>query len=127
MSLDLFPAGAQQVSARLAIQQDEERIVAHVGGDPVYVCARGDRLGLRVMAAELSRLRLTRVGALAQALGVSREFIRRNRNLLETGGIEAFMRPRRSGRRGAYKLTGSMRAQVQRRLNAGWSMRRAAA
>ena len=126
-SLGVYPAHAQQVSARLVIQQDADRLIAYVGGDPVYVCGRSDRLGRRVMAAELSRLGLARVGVLAEALGVSREFIRRNRNLLAREGIEGFTRPRRSGRRRAYKLTGSTRATVQRRLNAGWSMRRAAA
>lgn len=122
----IWPAGAVQVSARLALVRDAQRLVAYSGGDPIFTCAADDRTGLRLMAAQLSHLRLAGVGALASALGVSGEFVRRNRNQFEAGGVAAFTR-RRPRRRGAYKLVGQTKARAQRCLNAGWSEARTAA
>lgn len=120
-SLCVWPAGAVQVSDRLAIMKDEHQVVAYSGGDPVFSCRADDRLGRRLMAAQLSHLQLAGVEALAGALGVSREFVRRNRKQFEAGGVGA-LQPRRGAARRPHRLVGATKARAQRCLSGGWSM-----
>jgi len=113
------------VSPRLAILLDDEWLVAYSGQDPIYACGRDDRDGLRLAAGMLSHLQLAGVQALAAALGVSRETVRRNRKLLTEGGIAA-VRSQKSGPKAAYRLTAPLRVRAQGLLDQGWSIRRTA-
>ena len=88
-SLAVLPPDAQIISSRLAIVVDGERMVAYSAADPIYSCRLDDRVGMRLAAGMLSQMRLAPDTALAAALGVNRETVRRNRNLLAQGGVEA--------------------------------------
>ena len=121
-TLAVVPPAARIVSPRLAILLDDEKLVAYSASDPIYTCRRDDRDGIRLAAGMLSHLRLAGVQALAEALGVSRETVRRNRKLFAEGGVEA-VRSRKTGPKGAHKLTDPLRARAQRCLDQEWSIR----
>ena len=124
-SLSFVPPGARIVSSRLAILLDDENLVAFSAADPIYTCRLDDRHGMRLAAGMLSHLKLAPDTALAEALGVSRETVRRNRTLFGEGGVEA-VRCRRGGSRVAYKMKEAVRVRAQRCLDQGWSVNRAA-
>ena len=124
-ALLVFPPDAKVVSRRLAVARDDGYVVAYSGFEPIYRCAVDDRDGIRLAAGLFSHLKLAPDTALAEALGVSRETVRRNRYQYEHGGIDA-VRTRRGGPRAPYKLTEEARVQAQQRLREGWSLRRTA-
>jgi len=124
-ALLVFPPDAKVVSRRLAVARDDGYVVAYSGFEPIYRCAVDDRDGIRLAAGLFSHLKLAPDTALAEALGVSRETVRRNRYQYEHGGIDA-VRTRRGGPREPYKLTEEARVQAQQRLREGWSLRRTA-
>lgn len=121
----VVPPAARIVSARLAILFDEEQLVVYSAADPIYTCRRDDRDGLRLAAGMLSHLKLAGDTAIAKALGINRETVRRNRNLLAEGGVEA-VRSHKKGPKAAFKLTEEVRALAQGHLDEGWSIRRTA-
>ena len=120
-----LPPDAHIVSSRLAILIDDERLVAYSAADPIYSCGLDDRDGMRLAAGMLSQMRLAPDTALATALGVSRETVRRNRKLLAEGGIGAIHTCKR-GPREPYKLKETARLRAQRCLEEGWSVNRTA-
>lgn len=117
----LVPPAAHIVSPRLAILMEEDRVVAYSAADPIYTCHRSDRDGLRLMAGMLSFLKLAPDTALAEAMGVNRESVRRNRRLFEEGGSAA-LRSRKRGPKKPTKMTGEVCAQAQRYLDQGWTI-----
>ena len=119
------PPAARIVSPRLAILFDDHQLVAYNGADPIYRCRRDDRDGLRLAAAMLSHLKLAPDTDLAEALGVSRETVRRNRKLYAEGGVEA-VRTLPRGPKGPHKLTETVRRRAQCCLDQGWPVHRVA-
>ena len=119
------PPAARIVSARLAILFDEEQLVVYSAADPIYTCGRDDQDGLRLAAGMLSHLKLADDTAIAEALGINRETVRRNRNLFSEGGVDA-IRSQKTGPKGAFKLTEELRSLAQGHLDEGWSIRRTA-
>ena len=124
-SLPIVFPGARSVSARLAVYFGDELFVAYGGADPIFTCRVDDRAAMRLAVGLLGSLRLAGVTALAEAMGVSRETVRRNRDLLEAGGVDALVR-RREGPRDPYKLTAPVQAEAQRCLDRGWTLSRTA-
>jgi len=124
-SLAVLPSGAQIVSPHLAVLIEEGRLVAYSAADPIYTCGLDDRDGIRLAAGMFSHLQLAGVSALAEALGVNRETVRRNRDLFAQGGVEA-VRSAPRGPREPYKLTEDARLQAQRCLDQGGSVNRTA-
>ena len=124
-TLQVLPPGTRTVSSRLAVRVDGERLVAYSAADPIYACRLDDADGMRLAAAMLSHLRLAPDTALAEALGMNRETVRRHRERLEQGGVEA-VRSRAGGPRGPSKLTEAVRLRAQSCLDQGWSVNRAA-
>ena len=124
-SLPVLPPGARIVSSRLAVLVDDEQLVAYSAADPIYTCRRDDRHGMRLAAGMLSHLKLAPDTALAEALEVSRETVRRNRRLLAEGGVEA-VRCRTGGPRVPYKMKEAVRMRAQGCLDQGWSVNRTA-
>ena len=124
-TLAVLPPGARVVSSRLAILVDDEKLVAFSAADPIYTCRLDDDHGMRLAAGMLSHLKLAPDTALAEALGVSRETVRRNRTQFDEGGVEGVgALPR--GPKGPHKLTETVRRRAQRGLDQGWSVRRTA-
>ena len=124
-SLAVISPDAHVVSSRLAVLIDDEELVAFSAADPIYTCRVDDHDGMRLAAGMLSRLKLAPDTALAKALGMSRETVRRNRNLLSAGGVEA-VRCQPRGPKGPHKLTETVRVRAQRGLDQGWPVRRVA-
>ncbi len=124
-SLPVLPPGTRIVSSRLAVLVDDERLVAYSAADPIYTCRLDDRDGMRLAAGMLSHLRLAPDTALAEALGVNRETVRRNRKLFEQGGVEA-VRSRTGGPRTPSKMKEAVRLRAQHCLDQGWSVNRTA-
>lgn len=124
-SLGVLPAGARVVSPHLAIVVEDGRLVAFSASDPIYTCRVDDGDGIRLAAGMLSHLGLASVSALARALGLSRETVRRHRDRFAEGGVEA-VRSRRGGPRTPSKLKAAARVQAQRCLDQGWSVNRTA-
>ena len=124
-SLPVLPPDAHVVSSRLAVLIDDEKLVAFSAADPIYTCRVDDHDGMRLAAGMLSGLKLAPDTALAKALGMSRETVRRNRKLLSVGGVEA-VRCQPRGPKGPHKLTETVRVQAQRGLDLGWPVRRVA-
>ena len=124
-SLAVLPSGAHIVSPHLAVLIEEGRLVAYSAADPIYTCDLDDRDGIRLAVGMFSHLQLAGVSALAEALGVNRETVRRNRDLFAQGGVEA-VRSAPRGPRQPYKLTEDARLQAQRCLDQGWSVNRTA-
>jgi hypothetical protein len=118
-TLVIPPPAARIVSPRLAILLDEHQLVAYNGADPIYRCRRDDRDGLRLAAAMLSHLKLAPDTDLADALGINRETVRRNRKLYAEGGVEA-VRTLPHGPKGPHKLTDTVQRRAQRCLDQGW-------
>ena len=119
------PPAARILSARLAILFDEEQLIVYSAADPIYTCRRDDQDGLRLAAGMLSHLKLAKDKAIAEALGINRETVRRNRNLFLEGGVEA-LRSRKTGPKAAFKLTEELRLLAQDHLDEGWTIRRTA-
>ena len=117
-TLVIPPPAARIVSPRLAILLDEHQLVAYNGADPIYRCRRDDRDGLRLAAAMLSHLKLAPDTDLADALGINRETVRRNRKLYAEGGVEA-VRTLPHGPKGPHKLTDTVQRRAQRCLDQG--------
>jgi|TARA_B100000315_G_C14563897_1_gene581935 hypothetical protein len=115
------PPAARIVSPRLAILMDEDRVVVYSAADPMYTCRRDDGDGLRLMAGMLSSLKLAPDTALAEALGVNRESVRRNRKLFEEGGSAA-LRSRKKGPKKPAKMTDDVCARAQLHLDEGWTI-----
>ena len=124
-TLPVLPRGTQVLNSRLAIAVEDGRLIAYNGVDAIYSCAADDRQGIRLAAGMLSSLGLAPDTALARALGVNRETVRRNRYLVERDGPAAVCR-RRHGPREPYKLTDDRRLRAQSCLDQGWSVCRAA-
>jgi len=124
-TLPVLPPGTRIVSSRLAVHVNDEHLVAYSAADPIYTCRLDDADGMRLAAAMLSHLRLAPDTALAEALGMNRETVRRHRKRLEQGGVEA-VRSRAHGAQGPSKMTEAVRLQVQGLLDQGSSMHQAA-
>ena len=125
LSLAVPPPTARVVSPRLAILVDDQQMVAYNCADPIYICRRDDADGIRLAAGMLSYLKLAGVQALAEALGVNRETVRRNRKQFAKGGEQA-IRSLPRGPKGPHKLTGTVLSRAQRHLDRGWPVRRTA-
>jgi len=123
--LPLLPADAQVVSPDLAVRLDDECLVVFNASGIIYSCRRDDLEGLRLAAAMFTKVGLARPTALARALGMHPGTVFRYRQLLVEGGVEA-LRVRKRGPKGPSKLTAEVCESVQRRLDQGCSIRRAA-
>ena len=123
--LPLLPPDARVVSRDLAVLLDETRLVVFNGSGQIYTCSRDDREGMRLAAAMFSSLKLARPTALARALEMNPVTVFRSRRRLATGGVAA-VRSKKPGPKRRSKLTKEVCARAQRRLDQGWSIRRAA-
>jgi len=119
--LGFLPEGAVIVGKNLAVVRQHGRVEFSNASGPIYSCAEDDRLGLRLAQGMFSELELAGATALARALEVDQSTVHRNRAAYRSGGVEALKEER--GRRGGYKLTDDKRAQAQRLLDEGRSLR----
>jgi len=125
-TLAVLAPGARVLSPRLVIVVEEGKLVVHNGADPVFHCRADDRAAIRFAAGMFGSLRLAADTALAEGLGISRETVRRHRQLLQDGGAQA-LQTQRPGPKAPFKLTEAVQLRAQLGLDQGWSVRRAAA
>lgn len=119
--LGFLPEGAIIVGKNLAVVRQHGRVEFSNASGPIYSCAEDDRLGLRLAQGMFSELELAGATALARALDVDQSTVHRNRAAYRSGGVGALEEER--GPRGGYKLTADKRAQAQRLLDGGRSLR----
>ena len=123
--LPLLPPDAQEVSPDLAVLLDDDRLAVFNASGTIYTCDRDDQEGLRLAAAMFTKLGLAKPTALARALEMHPATVFHYRQLLKEGGLEA-LQVRKRGPKGPSKLVDKTRKRAQRRLDEGWSIRRAA-
>ena len=123
--LPLLPPDARVVSPDLAVLLNDDRLAVFNASGIIYTCDRNDQEGLRLAAAMFTTLGLAKPTALARALEMHPATVFHYRQLLRDGGVEA-LQVRKRGPKGPSKLTDQACARVQRRLDQGWSIRRAA-
>ena len=123
--LPILPPGPRRLSSRFAVWIDDEYWVAFIGSDPIYTCRLDDRDGLRLAAGMFSHLKLAPDTALAEALGINRETVRRHRRRFVEGGVDA-VRRRSGSSRAPYKMKEEVRVRAQHFLDQGWSVNRTA-
>ena len=123
--LPLLPPDARVVSPDLAVLLDHARLAVFNASGTIYTCDRDDQEGLRLAAAMFTKLGLAKPTALARALEMHPATVFHYRQLLKDGGVEA-LQVRKRGPKGPSKLTDKACTRAQRRLDQGWSIRRAA-
>ena len=122
----LHPAGAQEVNEVLAIHQEKGQVAYFAAGVPVFTHAADDQLGRRFAAVQLVELGLAEQTELAPALGLHRTTIHRCRRKVRAAGVGGLVAAR-PGPKGRHKLTAPRLQQAQAQLDAGASIRAAAA
>jgi len=124
--LDLLPSDAIFVGDSLAIQRDEERIVFFNAAGPIFVCQQDDRTSIRVAAVTVIENGWAKQGQLAEALGLDRSTLYRDRRKFQRHGIDGLAAKRR-GPKQAHTLTPKVAEEAQKLLDRGFSMRATAA
>ncbi len=123
--LPLLPPDARVVSPDLAVLLDDDHLAVFNASGTIYTCDRDDQEGLRLAAAMFTQLGLVKPTALARALKMHPATVFHYRQLFLEGGVEA-LQVRKRGPKGPSKLLDKGCARAQRRLDQGWSIRRAA-
>ncbi len=120
LQFPLWPENAIVISETLAMVEEDGRVVFFNSAGPIFTYAEDDALGKRHAMAMLTAQRLVSAEALARAMGVSGQTVRRNRDKYLDGGLEALIakpRPRKG-----YKLAGAELTLAQELLDAGASV-----
>lgn len=120
--LPLLPADATPISPSLAIQEGGDRIVFFNAAGPIYACRKDDHVGLRLGAQTMIQQELAGVGEIADALGVHRTTLFRDRRRLQEEGA-AGLAGRRRGPKGPRVLTPERLQAAQDLLDRGTSVR----
>lgn len=119
--LPLLPPGAIELSARLAIHEDGNRLVFFNAGGPIYSCTRDDRTAVRLGALTMLAQGLVGVTVLANALGLHRTTLFRDAKKFEREGIAGLLKP--AGPTGPHVFTPDVVERAQRLLDSGESIR----
>jgi transposase len=122
--IPFLPKGAEPVNDHVAIYRHSDQIEFFTASGPIYSCAENDLYGFRLAQGIIVKQTQTTASQLANALGVNRSTVYRNSKKYEEGGAASLLIEK--GNRGAYKLSGKKRRQVQTLLNKGYSLKVAA-
>ena len=120
------PGDAQEINAVVAMVQREEQVAYFASGVPLFVHRTDDAVGRRVAAVQMMELGLARQDELSAALHVNRTTLYRQQRKLQAHGVLGVVDGKR-GPRGPHRFTADKRDQVEELLQAGVSMRQAAA
>jgi len=124
--LPLLPEGAIILSPDLAMVREKEQLVLFNASGPIYQCGEDDRVAVRLGAVLVVDLGLAPVTVLADALGLHRATLHRDRAKYAREGVEA-LREKKRGPKGPHKLTPAAQRRAQRILDDGGSLRAAGA
>jgi transposase-like protein len=126
LHLPVQPAGAREINAVVAMVERAEQVAYFASGVPLFVHRADDVVGRRVAAGQMMALGLARQDELSAALRVNRTTLYRQQRRLQTHGVLGVVDGKR-GPRGPHRFTAEKRQRVAELLEAGQSIRHAAA
>ena len=120
LQFPLWPENAIAISDTLVMVEEDGRVVFFNSGGPIFTYAKDDAIGKRHAMAMLTAQGLASAEAVARAMGVSAQTVRRNRDKYLAGGLEALIAKPRP--REGYKLAGADLTVAQELLASGASV-----
>src|SRR5260370_19862066 len=120
------PGNAQEINDVVAIVRGRGQVAYFASGVPVFVHAEDDATGQRIAAVQLIELGLAEQDQLSAALAINRSTLYRQRRKLAQAGVLGVV-DRKRGPQGPHRFTVEKQQQVAQRLDAGLSIRQAAA
>ena len=126
LHLPVQPSGTREINAVVAIVERAEQVAYFASGVPLFVHRVDDVVGRRVAAGQMMALGLARQDELSAALRVNRTTLYRQQRKLQTHGVLGVVDGQR-GPRGPHRFTPAKRQRVAELLEAGQSIRHAAA
>ena len=122
--IPFLPSGAEPMNNHVAIYRHEGKIEFYTASGPIYSCRENDLHGIRLAQGIIVSQTATTPTEIARALNVNRTTVYRNINRYQQDGPSGLIIDRSN--RGAYKLNGKIKRQVQSLLDKGCSLRAAA-
>jgi len=122
--IPFLPKGAEPINNHVAIYRHDEKIVFYTASGPIYSCQASDLYGLRLAQGIIVTQTATTPAQIAKALNINRTTVYRNLNRYQQDGPAALIIDKSN--RGAYRLNGRIKSQVQILLNKGCSLKAAA-
>ena len=126
LHLPIQPAGAREINAVVAMIEQDEQVAYFASGVPLFVHRADDAVGRRVAAGQIIALGLARQEELSTALQVNRTTLYRQQRRIQAHGVLGVVDGKR-GPRGPHRFTADKRDRVAQLLEAGQSIRQAAA
>ena len=126
LHLPVHPAGAREINAVVALVEQAEHVAYFASGVPLFVHRADDAVGRRVAAGQMIALGLARQEELSAALRVNRTTLYRQQRKIQAHGVLGVVDGKR-GPRGPHRFTADKRQRVAAWLEAGQSIRHAAA
>jgi transposase len=126
LHLPVQPAGAREINAVVAIVERDAQVAYFASGVPVFIHRADDPVGRRVAAGQLIELGLARQEELSTALHVHRSTLYRQHRKLQAQGVLGVV-DGKGGPRGPHRFTADKRQRAAELLEAGRSIRQAAA
>lgn len=123
--LPVAPAGSQRINDAVAVLRDEGQVAYIASGVPLFIHAEGDTSGERIAAVQMMELGLASQTELSAALGYNRSTLFRQHRALKNEGVLGVVDKKR-GPQGRHRFSAERRRRVQRLLNEGASIRKAA-
>jgi transposase len=124
--LPVQPAGAHEINAVVAMVEGGEHVAYFASGVPLFIHRADDPVGRRVAAGQMIELGLARQEEVSTALHVHRTTLYRQHRKLQAHGVLGVVDGPR-GPRGPHRFTAEKRQRVTELLQAGQSIRHAAA
>jgi len=119
--LPLLPPGARELSDRLAIYENGDRLDFFHAAGPIYTCRRDDRIAVRLGALTMLAQGLVKVTVLAKALGLHRTTLFRDAKSFGKDGVAGLLKP--GGPTEPFVFTPEVVERAQRLLDSGESIR----
>ena len=116
--LPLIPAGTTMIGDKVSVEKRDGRWVYFLGLHPIYEHDEGDNRMFKVVASQLINNGVCRHRDIVATFGVSKSSVNRALKKYREGGIEAFFRKRKGGRRGTV-LTAEKLERAQQLLEEG--------
>jgi transposase len=123
--IPFLPEGAKPINNHVAIYCHDEKIEFYTASGPIYSCKENDLYGVRLAQGIIATHTSTTPAEIAKALDIDRTTAYRNLKRYQQDGPVALITDKKSNRK-AYKLNGTAKGQVQKLLNEGWSLKKAA-
>lgn len=117
VQLPIFPQHCTPISADLAFQKEDGRVVYFNGHLPVFIHAEGDLASFRLFSSQLILNGSATQNQISKAFGISLTTVKRSCKLLRETGAAGFFVPAKP--KSGNKLTPEHLIEVQALLNDG--------